>query len=799
MLLLLASHCCVVAHAQEECTGSLRGHIRDEDGNPLIGAAVILTPGKKGQITDAQGAFKIESVCDGSYVVEIQYIGYEDVSVELQIVGNVTRDFALTEAITELKEVIVQHHDDTNTEHATNYTALNERQLAEYSGKSLGEMIKEVPGVTSLQTGPGIFKPVIHGVHSQRLLILNHGIRQEGQQWGAEHAPEIDPFIASSIVVIKDASAIKYGTNALGGVVVVNPPPVPLTNELAGTFSSILNSNGRSATLSGMIEGGIEHHQGWGWRVQGTARRAGDFETPDYVLTNTGVKELDFSAAAGYHGDKQGVDVFFSRFHTEIGILQGTAIGNLDDLASAMERDRPLYTADFSYDISEPRQEASHHLLKINGHIEGRAGDWRVQYAFQNNDRKEFDLRRGDLSKIPAIDLKLNTHSLDAEWEKAHTGPQTIAFGVNAMAQTNENIPGTQRIPFIPDFDNISGGLYAITKIPLADWTVDAGLRYDYRKYNVKGFDFKNALYSASFAFNNVSATLGVTRKLDPGSQINLNVSTSWRPPHVAELYSIGTHQSAAAIEYGLMLDSITNEVLDINDVSFSAEQALKAVASYQVDIDRIHFSITPYVNYIFNYIYLRPEGITRNIRGVYPYFRYRQTDALFFGVDIDAAVKISKHVVASPRVSLLRARDIINDDYFLFVPSNRFAVNLRYERPVAFGFGPFYIESKTQYVVKQTASPKVITVHQIKEAQENDQDPFNGDFSNFDFAEPPAGYFLWDLAAGISVRTAGVQYDIRLASENVLNKTYREYTNRLRYYADDLGRNFSVSIKCIF
>ncbi|MFM9075334.1 MAG: TonB-dependent receptor, partial [Bacteroidota bacterium] len=69
--------------------------------------------------------------------------------------------------------------------------------------------------------------PVIHGVHSQRILILNHGVRQEGQQWGAEHAPEIDPLIASDIQVIKDASAIRYGVDAIGGVVVVNPPALP--------------------------------------------------------------------------------------------------------------------------------------------------------------------------------------------------------------------------------------------------------------------------------------------------------------------------------------------------------------------------------------------------------------------------------------------------------------------------------------------------------------------------------------------------------------------------------------------
>ena len=121
-----------------------------------------------------------------------------------------------------------------NTEHAHNVAKLTQKQLAETAGKSLGESLKEIPGVNSIQTGPGIFKPVIHGVHSQRILILNYGIRQEGQQWGAEHAPEIDPFIASDVVVIKDASSIKYGTDALGGVIVVNPSPLPEKEDWEG-------------------------------------------------------------------------------------------------------------------------------------------------------------------------------------------------------------------------------------------------------------------------------------------------------------------------------------------------------------------------------------------------------------------------------------------------------------------------------------------------------------------------------------------------------------------------------------
>ncbi len=799
MLSLLMMSSSIITQAQTPCTSSLSGRVTDDTGNPLPGAGIILSPGDIGQATDATGHFAFRNLCPGTYRVAVHFVGYAEVTLRLRISGATERSFVLEEAVTELNEVVVQHHDAANTEHATNFVEIDERALSENAGKALGETLKAIPGVTTLQTGPGIFKPVIHGVHSQRLLILNHGIRHEGQQWGAEHAPEIDPFIASNIVVIKDASAIRFGTDALGGVVVVNPAPLLETSGLTGTLATVLQSNGRSGTLSGMLEGGIRNHDGWGWRVQGTAKRAGDFHTPDYVLTNTGIEELNFSAAAGYHTQNKGVDFFFSRFQSENGILRGAAISSLDDLVNAMERDEPLYTSDFSYRIREPRQHVSHNLVKINGHVSGESGEWRIQYAFQNNNRQEYDLRIGDLSKIPAINLKLNTHTVDAEWETHHSENRTFSAGVNGMYQANRNVPGTQRIPFIPNFDNVSAGVFGTAKLFLNTWTITTGLRYDFRNYLVKGFDFKNTRYDASFSFNNVSAALGVTHSLASEQSLSLNVSTAWRPPHVSELYSVGTHQSAAAIEFGLMLDRETNEVRDFDDVDFSSERALKAVVSYMLTKDGVHLSVTPYANYIANYIYLRPRGITRTLRGVYPFFRYEQTDALFLGADVDMTIRLYRYLTAKPRASLLKARDIVSDSYFLYVPSNRYALNLRYERPSLWGLKNAYVESGAEFVLQQKFAPRVVTVRTIRDADANGGDPFEDDSSIFDFAPAPDGYTLVDVALGFSISRAKTQYDFRLAAENLFNQRYRDYTNRFRYYADDIGRNVILSIKCIF
>ncbi len=799
MLALLTLHLGMVGYAQIPCTTSLRGQILDADGALLFGAAILVMPGDRGQTIGPDGGYAFDGLCPGTYTITVQYIGYQATSVVIKLDGDVRRDFVLEEEVRELKEVIIHHHDAAHTEHATNFSEIDERKLGEYAGRTLGETLREIPGVTTLQSGPGVFKPVIHGLHSQRLLILNNGLRHEGQQWGAEHAPEIDPFVASNMVVIKDASAIKYGTDALGGVVVVNPAPLPESNALGGSVASVLQSNGRSGAISGMLEGGIENGKGWGWRIQGTAKRGGDFSAADYTLTNTGVRELAFSAAAGYHSKRLGLDLFFSRFMTTNGILRGTVIGNMEDLVHAMEREVPLYTSDFSYDIRAPRQNVSHNLLKVNGHINGQSGEWRFQYGFQRNDREEYDLRIGDLSSRPSIDLELYTHSVDAEWETHHSEVRTFAIGISTLFQSNRNIAGTQRIPFIPNFQNFSGGLFATSKFFLDRWTLDAGARFDYRDYSIKGFDFSNSPYSAAIDFGNISATLGVMHAISDPAAVKLSISTAWRPPHVSELYSIGTHQSAAAIEYGLMLNRSTNEVMEAGEMSLRPEQSLKTVAGIEFTKENVHWEISPFVNYIFNYIYLRPEGITRNVSGVYPYFRYNRADALFVGVDLSATARIGSHLETGAKASLLSARDVVNDNFFLFVPTSRYALDFRYHFGDLGVLGNAYIHAGGQYFARQRLAPRVVTVQELYEAREAGIDLFESDASIFDFTEAPDGYFLLAGAMGFSIKGERTQYDVRLSIDNALNRSYREYTNRFRYFADDLGRNVLLSVKCIF
>jgi len=299
-------------------------------------------------------------------------------------------------------------------------------------------------------------------------------------------------------------------------------------------------------------------------------------------------------------------------------------------------------------------------------------------------------------------------------------------------------------------------------------------------------------------SFHNPSFTAGATRRMPKNQVLNINLSSSWRPPHVAELYSLGTHQGVATIEYGLMLND-SNEVRNIHDAPVKSEQAMKMVTTYTRSWEHLQVEASVYANQIFNYIYLRPTGITQDFRGVFPYARYRQTDALFLGSDLSAIWKASTHITVTPKASLLRARDVKHNDYLLYIPSNRYEVTVRYDVSSRFWLKGFFVETRVKYVDRQRRAPRVVSPDVILNADGQSIDPFRDDPRNFDYMAAPAAYALLNAATGFSHTGDKVRYDFRLSAENMLNTTYREYTNRFRYFADELGRNFILSIHCVF
>lgn len=168
---------------------------------------------------------------------------------------------------------------------------------------------------------------------------------------------------AGKITVIKGASGLQYGGDAVGGLVIIEPIQVK-KDTLYGKSIVNLASNGRGGSISSSLHKGNE--KGWSWNVLGTFKYAGDREAPDYVLSNTGNREANFSGDLKFTGKKYDFAGFYSYYNTTIGILSASHIGNVNDLYNAITNKVPAVVNDFTYSIKNPKQEVQHHLAKLN-------------------------------------------------------------------------------------------------------------------------------------------------------------------------------------------------------------------------------------------------------------------------------------------------------------------------------------------------------------------------------------------------------------------------------------------------
>lgn len=637
-------------------------------------------------------------------------------------------------------------------------------RLDRLKGSSLAQIVHSVPGVGMLQTGATISKPVIHGLHSNRILILNNGIRQEGQQWGSEHAPEIDPFIAQRITVIKGAEAIRFGPGAMGGVVIVEPSELIREPGLNAGVTLVGATNGRSGSVSGVLGGSWKAMRGWGWRVQGSLRRAGNFRSADYYLENTGLKESNFSAATGYAGEKVNAELYFSRFNTEIGIFRGAHIGNLTDLKARMENGRPLHDGTFSYQTGVPRQQISHDLLKLKGTLRlPQAATLNLQYGFQRNRRREYDLRRDERSAIPSMDLTIRTQTLDVFVERTSGGKWKDIAGINGLVQINNTETGTFATPLIPNFDSYGAGVYLIRKLIMQRYEFEAGLRYDFKYLDALGYDRELRLYGGTKWFHNISSSLGGIWRPAPHWDFRSNLGLAWRPPSVNELYSNGLHHGTASYEIG--------------DSTLGSEQGYKWITTARYHDHRLSVALSGYQHWFRNFIYLDPsmEYIT-TMQGSFPTFNYRQTKARFSGLDLSATFTIGSALEYELKGSLVRARDTRQDRFLPWIPSDRIrnALTWRIQTGDEGTKPDLYLKLGHEYVARQTR-----------------YEPGS------DFAPPPKEYQLWDMEAGAVWKPGRHELNATISVSNLGNVLYREYMNRLRYYAHDMGRNMVLRLSC--
>ncbi|MBC7912829.1 MAG: TonB-dependent receptor [Pyrinomonadaceae bacterium] len=751
----------------QECSHIIFGSVKNlKDGSILPGASIKILELNRLALAEDDSHYHFNGLCKGKYTLHFSFVGYQDKLITINITKPATEiNIYLIAEAEQLSEVEVTTSSNSKKPLQIQ-SKLQQKDLENTHGQSLGELLKTIPGLSSIQTGPSISKPVIHGMHSNRILIYNVGVRQEGQQWGSEHAPEIDPFLANQITVIKGAASVMYGADAMGGVIMIEPAPLKYEKGLQGRVNLVGMSNNGSGVFSGMIEGSHGSNQYLSWRVQGTLKVAGNSKTADYYMKNTAFNERNGTLTLGYRKHAFNSKIHVSNYSTKLGIFSGAHIGSTTDLLNAIALTEPLSEnqSTLSYHIHRPYQNIQHRIFKIkSGYVIKNLGSINAQYSYQQNNREEFDVVREAKENTYQLKFDLTTQSADLYLDHEYLYGMRGRIGINGIFQQNF-YSGRFLIPF---FNNHSAGAYLIENWSKNNFTLEAGIRYDMKQMKARLRENVNDNSSPEiqpqFSFNQLSGTFGAAYNFNTSCKITTTVAKAWRPPAINELFSNGVHHGSATFEKG--------------DRNLKEESSINLTTGISKTEGKLTGEASVYLYSIKNYIYLKPDfEPILTVRGAFPSFRYVQVPARFSGLDVMAAYQLNSILNTTIKYSLVGAYNTTINQHLEFIPADKISA-----------MGSLRFPGKK---LLKDCSIDLTGNHSLRQWRVS---------ALQDFAPTPKAYTLFniDLSALISINNHETR--VSVSCLNVFNTSYRDYLNRFRYYSDDVGRNIIIRLQVPF
>ncbi len=744
----------------QQCNYTLSGRVLDISTQEPLGYSSVQIEGTTmGAKTNEDGYFDIKNVCAGDIHLLVTHIGCEAKRLFIQI----KKDTSLTIYLPHHHSFLHQIEVKGKSIYEEEGHVISEKELNQQSGNSLANIASSVSGVSTLKTGAGISKPIIHGLYGKRIQLINNDIAQQSQSWGNDHAPEIDPFAADNITVIKGVYGIEYGGNTIGGALKINSQPIGDDPHLHGKALYSFATNNGLQLLATRLEKKSKYFK---WRAGMALQQGGDYRAPNYYLSNTAFKQ----GSAFVQLEKQWSEKFKSSFHysyfaNSLGILRGAHAGNLTDLENAIDANVPAFTDENrGFDIAAPRQNVQHHLFKTQLSYQlNDAASVQLVYGLQQNDRKEFDIRRGGRTDIPSLGLNLAAHDVKIFYHKVAQKIST-KIGLQYQYQNNTNNALTGILPLQPDYQLYDLGVYYIQSLQMNNKAeLSWGVRQDIRNIDarlIRNFKVERALVTNY----NTTLSLGLDYDWSKKMATHINISTARRGPEVNELFSNGLHQGVASIEEG--------------NRNLKSEWGTKLLATQHLKLNKnLQAEFSLYYQYIQNYIYLQPQDSFRlTIRGAFPLFIYEQTDASIAGMDATINYHFTERLSLLTKLAYIHGQDLSNNIPLIFMPANNVWGAVQYEL-ADFNYKKMKLSGTTlsinaDYVAKQ-----------------------NRLLASQDFMPAPDAYFLLGARAETTINLGEQQFYLSVQAQNLLNTSYRNYLNRLRYFADDTGRNITLRI----
>lgn len=725
-----------IAYTQGHSQNSLNGKISEAETNLSLEQVSLYFPQlEKGSVTDETGSYEINNLPNGSYKLVISYLGYKTFSKTILIdIGQNSFDTNLIPSAIEMEEVIVST--PFHKLQRENVMKVEQAKVVDLKSKgamNLSDGITQIAGVESVSTGVGIGKPVIRGLSSNRVLVYAQNVRLENQQFGDEHGLGMGDAGVESVEVIKGPASLLYGSDALGGVLYLNPERFAIANTTKGDVNfnyfsntSGINANAGFKTSSEKIK----------FLVRGSIGSHTDYETGDGIkVTNSRFNDYDLKTGLGYQSDKFKTEFRYNYNASELGIAE--------EIGEQTKERTP----------TSPYQQIGNHILSSKTNIFMKKSSIVSTFGYTFNNRKEFEEgEEGAALEMDLATLNYNVQYHLPKWKQLET-----IVGIQGMHQTNKN-SGEEIL--IPDAVTNDFGVLMTSHLHLGDNSdIQFGLRYDNRGIESEENGILNEegyIAALDKTFNSVNAALGYKINLDDNFTVRLNTATGFRAPNLSELTSNGVHEGTNRFEIG-------NPNLE-NEQNFQVDLAL------EYKNEHIEFFANGFHNAISNFIYIEPNGEFIEEDAV---FLYRQQDAKLYGGEF--GFHLHPHPLdwlhlESSFATVIGKLD--SGDYLPLIPANNWTNTFRIE------FEKEQDWLKTSYLY--------ISLKSVFDQNNNSE-----------FETSTEGYNLLNLGFGGNLTVFNQSFDITVSGNNILNENYLAHLSRLKPDGiANIGRNISIGIR---
>ncbi len=751
-------------------------------GTPIEGASVYITDTKSGTSSDASGNFTINNIPQGKHLVEISHIGYTSIVESIDFTNNIAKDFSLSESIIENNSVII-----TGVTGATQLkkvpfavSVMRRQDFFQTTSSNIIESLTRIGGVSTLATGPAISKPVIRGLSYNRVLTINDGVRQEGQQWGDEHGIEVDEASVSKIELLKGPASIIYGSDAMAGVVnIITNVPVPV-NSIKANISSNYQSNNNLRTINANIGG---NKNGFNWNLYTSNKAAADYKNKyDGRVFNSKFTENNIGGYAGYNAKWGYSHLLVSHFNLKAGLIEGErdADGYFIKHIAGGITERATNDDFKSSTPFIPYQHIRHFKIAADNNIKMGKNHLTFNLGYQENKREEFG--NPDDRDERALFFDLRTFTYTAQFHLAEIQGWKTSVGINGMQQNNTN-KGVEQL--IPDYTLFDLGIYAYSQKTINKITISGGLRFDSRNVDASNLMDGTTIKGNAFkkSFSNISGSIGLAAQATDKLNLKFNIARGFRAPGIPELASNGAHEGTIRYEYG--------------NTDLKSETSLQLDGGIDFNAEHISVGISAFYNSFNNFIFYRKleaaaggDSLVDVNGDMLTAFKFDQQKAILTGME--ATIDIHPHPL--DWLHILNTFSLVSGQLKNPVEGNKYL--------------PFIPASKliTEFKGSFNRLSNNLRNCYIKFEVDNTFTK-NNVFTAYNTETKTPGYTLLNAGMGSDIvnKKGRTLFSLGISAINIADVAYQNHLSRLKYTEENLatgrtgvfnmGRNFSIKL----